>query len=64
MQETQETRVGSLGQEEPLEEEMATHSRILVWKISMDRVAWQATVHGVAKSWTRLSMNTCMHYSS
>ena len=33
MQELQETRVQSLGQEEPLEEEMATHSSILVWKI-------------------------------
>ena len=29
MQETQETQVQSLGQEEPLEEEMATHSNIL-----------------------------------
>ena len=33
MQETQETWVESLGQEEPLEEEMATHSSILAWKI-------------------------------
>ena len=33
MQEPQETRVQSLGQEDPLEEEMATHSTILVWKI-------------------------------
>ena len=33
MQETQETWVQSLGQEDPLEEEMATHSRILTWKI-------------------------------
>ena len=33
MQETQETRVGSLGQEDPLEEGMATHSIILPWKI-------------------------------
>ena len=29
----QETWVQSLGQEDPLEEEMATHSRILAWKI-------------------------------
>ena len=29
----QETRVLSLGQEDPLEEEMATHSNILAWKI-------------------------------
>ena len=34
---------------------MATHSSILTWRIPMDREAWQATVHGVAKSWTRLS---------
>ena len=33
VQETQETQVGSLGQEDPLEEEMATHSSILAWKI-------------------------------
>ena len=29
----QETQVQSLDQEEPLEEEMATHSSILVWEI-------------------------------
>ena len=29
----QETQVQSLGQEDPLEEEMATHSSILVWEI-------------------------------
>ena len=28
-----ETRVWSLGQEDPLEEEMATHSSILAWEI-------------------------------
>ena len=26
---------------------------------SIDRGGWWATVHGVAKSWTRLSMHTC-----
>ena len=41
MQETQETKVQSLGQEDPLEEGMATHSSILVWRIPMDRGAWQ-----------------------
>ena len=50
-----ETRVRSLGREDPLEKEMATHSSILAWRNSMDRGAWQATVHGVKKSWTRLS---------
>ena len=34
MQETQEMRVQSLGQEDPLEEEMATRASILAWKIS------------------------------
>ena len=33
MQETQEMLVRSLGQEDPLEEEMATHSSILDWRI-------------------------------
>ena len=33
MQETQETWVPSLGWDDPLEEEMATHSSILAWKI-------------------------------
>ena len=33
MQETQEMRVRSLGQEDPLEKEMATHSSILAWRI-------------------------------
>ena len=33
MQETQETQVWSLGQEDPLEKEIATHSSIIAWKI-------------------------------
>ena len=33
MQETQEVQVSALGWEDPLEEEMANHSRILAWKI-------------------------------
>ena len=42
-----ETQFPSLGQEDPLEEGMVTHSSIL-------RGAWRATVHGVAKSQTGL----------
>ena len=42
----QETRVRSLGQEDPLEEGMATHSSILAWRIPMDGGAWQTTVMG------------------
>ena len=33
MQETQETLIQSLSQEDPLEKEMATHSSMLAWKI-------------------------------
>ena len=38
-----------------LEEGMATNSGILIWRTPMDRGAWQATVHGVAKNRTQLS---------
>ena len=38
--------------EDTLEEDMATHFSIPTWRIPMDRSAWWATVHGVAKSWT------------
>ena len=41
--------VRSLGREDPLEEGMATHSSVLVWRIPKDRGAWWATVHGIAK---------------
>ena len=38
----QETRVPSLGGEDPLEEGLATHASIIAWRIPMDRGAWQA----------------------
>ena len=50
-----ETWIRSLGWVDPLEEGMAIHSSILAWRIPMDRGAWQATIHGVAKSGTQLS---------
>ena len=50
-----ETQVRPLGEEDPLEEGMATHSNILAWRIPMDREAWWATVHGVTKSWRQPS---------
>ena len=46
-----ETWVG----EHSLEEGRATCSSILAWRISMDRGAWWAPVHGVTKSWAQLS---------
>ena len=49
---TQDTWVRSLDQKDPLEKGMATHSSILARKTTMDREAWRATVHGVAKSQT------------
>ena len=56
-----ETWVRSLGWEDPLEEDLGTHSIFLVWRIPMDRGAWQATVHGVAKSGTQLSDDAHTH---
>ena len=53
----QETQVPFLGQEDPLEKEMATHSSILAWRIPWTG-AWQAIVHGVTKSLTWLSTHT------
>ena len=47
-----ETWVRSLGWEDPLEEDMATHYSILAWGISMNREAWWATIHGVANGRT------------
>ena len=49
----QESQVQSLGQEDPLEKGMATHSRILAWRIP--RTEEQATVHGISKNGTQLS---------
>ena len=45
----------SLGQGDPLEKEMATHSSVLAWTEAIDRGDWRAAVHGVVKTQTRLS---------
>ena len=50
-----ETWVQSLGWEAPLEEGTATHSRILARRIPWTEKPHQATVHRVAKGWTRWS---------
>ena len=52
---TQESLVQSLGWEDPLEEEMATHLQYSCLENPMDRGTWPATVHGVTKSQTQLS---------
>ena len=45
----QETWIPSLGWDNPLKKEMATHSSLLAWRIPMDRRAWRAPVHGVER---------------
>ena len=51
----QETPVRSLGQEDPLEKGMATYSSILAWRVPCTEGPGGDTVHGVTKSWTRLT---------
>ena len=55
-------RVWSPGQEDPLEEETATHSSLLAWKNSTDRGTSWTTVHRVPKSEARQSTHTCTIY--
>ena len=51
----QETQVRSLGWEEPLEEGMATHSRILAWKIPWTEELEGLQSMGSQKSRTQMS---------
>ena len=51
----QETQVRSLGQEDPLEKEMAIHSSTIAWKISWTEEPGRLQFHGVTKSQTQLS---------
>ena len=44
--------IRDMGQEDPLEKEMAAGSSILAWKYPLDRGAWWVTVYGVTKSQT------------
>ena len=45
-----ETWIQSLGWEDTPEKDMATHSSVLNWRITMDRGGWLSTVHKVANS--------------
>ncbi|CAM9784256.1 unnamed protein product [Rangifer tarandus platyrhynchus] len=56
-----ETWVRSLGWEDPLEESMATHSRIPAWRTPMCRDDWWATVQGVAESDTTERLRTAQN---
>ena len=55
MQEPLETRVQSLYQEDPLEEEMANHSSILAWEIPRTAEPGGLQSMGLKKSQTQLS---------
>ena len=50
----QETQVRSLGQEDPLEKGMSTHSSILAWRITLTEEPG-GLQSMIAKSWTQLS---------
>ena len=60
VQETQETWVRSLGQEDPLEKEMATHFSILAWKMPWTRGAWWGSSYS---PWgcKEVDMTECVH---
>ena len=49
-----ETWVQSLGQEDPVEEEMATHSSILAWKLPWTEEPGGLQSLGLQKSWTQM----------
>ena len=53
MQETQETQVQSLGLGDPLEEDMATHSSILPW-----RIPWTEEPAGLYSPWGCKELDT------
>ena len=67
MQETQEIWVWSLGQEDPLEEVMATHSRILAWEITWieESGGWQFMgSQGVGHDWVTKQRQHVLQESS
>ena len=51
----QETEVRSLGQEDPMEKEMAVHSSILAWEIPWTEEPGRSQSMVLQKSWTQLS---------
>ena len=57
-----ETQVQSLGWEDPLEKEMATHSSALAWKILWTEEPDRLQSTRVAKIWTQLSDFTFFHF--
>ena len=59
----QETRVRSLGREDPLEKEMAIHSSTIVWKIPRTEEPGRPQSMGSQKSRTRLNDFTSLHFT-
>ena len=57
----QETQVRFLGQEDPLEKEMATHSNILAWEIPWTEAPGRLQSMGF-QSGTQLNMHSCPQY--
>ena len=59
-------QLSALDQEDPLEEGMITHSSVLNLEIPMDRGAWWAIVHWVAKNQAQndlARMHACLYVS-
>ena len=54
-------QVQSLGQEDPLEEEMTTHSSIFAWEIPCTEEPSSLQIYGVTRSQTVLSTHTLIH---
>ena len=51
----QETRVQTMGREDPLEQEMATHSSFLDWRILWTEEPGRLQSMGLQKRWTQVS---------
>ena len=60
VQEMQEMWVQSLGQENPLEKEMATHSSILVWEIPWSEEPGELQSIGLQETNTAEQLSKCM----
>ena len=54
----QKAWIRPMGWEDPLEKGTTTHSSILAWRIPWTEEPGKVTVHGVAKSWTQLSVTS------
>ena len=57
-----ETQFRSLGQEDPLEKEMATHFSTLAWKIPWTGAGW-TLVHGATELDTTEQLHFCFHFN-